>query len=536
MSDQTSYSPDQEQTLRDYVRILFRHKGIIFLSFFIVMFIVTIGLALRTPVYEASVKMLVSGEKQVDAPYYKELLAARQMEASLTQSEIATSNPVIQRVVKALNLQKRPVDYEREYASPLKRQLIKLQAKTFQAKIESMPEEQRGAYNFRRAVESLRESVKVTPVKGTNIFSISVQDYDRVGATVFANVISRSYVIFDLEQQMAELQLKYGEKHPVVMQLQDNIKEMEKSLSGKPLTNAEAIGPASVKIIEQATVPSSPIGKGGKLIFIAAFFASIFLGIILAFLFEYMDQTIKSARDLEVVLKLPLLGSIPKLRYRRELVVNCALNKKLPKNYVRAFKDLADQLHLLMSTKSFKTIYIATSDSRDGEAAIIINLAFQLADHGKRVLILDANFRGSTLVKAFKLAQGPGLADILTGAGATEDAVNLITPNLFVLPAGQTTLNPVTFIDSPKMRALLQDVKKKYDVVLISGSEIKTYQDGYLLAPLVDQLIIVTKEGQTRRQVIVQDINVLKERQAPILGTILDQRTYLIPKFIYERI
>ena len=119
---------------------------------------------------------------------------------------------------------------------------------------------QRQSYLYQLALENLRENVKVDPVQDTNIFTITVTDYDPIGAAVMANIVSRSYIIFDLEQQLAEMQQKYGEKNLAISQLQDNIKAMTQNLTGQPLDNVEAIGPASVKIIEQAYPPIEPLG------------------------------------------------------------------------------------------------------------------------------------------------------------------------------------------------------------------------------------------------------------------------------------
>lgn len=107
-------------TLRDYLTVIFRHKAVIIITFVVIMISVVIGLELKTPVYHAQVKMLISGEKQFESPYYKELNSYQQIGISLTQAEIVNSNPVIERVVRALKLYERPSDYEKNYCSTLR--------------------------------------------------------------------------------------------------------------------------------------------------------------------------------------------------------------------------------------------------------------------------------------------------------------------------------------------------------------------------------------------------------------------------------
>ena len=132
-----------EMTFRDYLRILFRQKAVIILCFIVVAAVAFVGLTLQTPVYHAQVKMLISAEKQVEATYYQELAPGqRNVQASLTQSEIVTSSPVLERTVSALRLDHKPIDYEKGFASPLRNRLIEVDTAKIKAKLEAMPKEQ----------------------------------------------------------------------------------------------------------------------------------------------------------------------------------------------------------------------------------------------------------------------------------------------------------------------------------------------------------------------------------------------------------
>ncbi len=532
-----SYSTNQEMTLRDYVRILFRQKWVIVLSFIIVMSIVFYGLTFRTPTYQASVKMLVSGQKQVDAPYYKELLNFQQTQVGLTQMEVVTSDPVILRAVYALYLDHRPTDYEKEFASPLKRKWINFQNRVYITRLKKFSPQERELLLLRRAVEQLRSNIKVEAVKDTNIFVIRVKDFDPIKAAITANVVSRSYVIFDLEQQMAELKLKYGQKHPVVIQLQDNIQHMKEGLNGNQLPNEDAIGTASVKIIEQANVPLNPVGLNNKVILLVAILMSLFFGIVLAFILEYLDQNIKSPQDLEMNLRIPYFGGIPKLKLRRNHFVKGALSKRIPKKYRNAFRILADQLYLMIATNPFKVLLLASSGKEDNSSLVAAHLGYHLADHAsKRVIIIDANCRDSNFQQIFNLNQPLGLMDVLQGKASLDQTICVINDRLSVLPSGRSDINPMILFDSPAVKELLGQLKKQYDLVLIDTPELKSYQDGCILASLADKTIFIVSENQTRKQAAVNALASLRERNISILGAILKDRNYHIPTFIYGRV
>lgn len=506
-------------TLRDYLRVLFRQKAVLITVFITVMVTVIIGLQFQTPVYEAKAKMLISAEKQVDSPYYRAIMGSLRTEASLTQSEIVNSNPVIEKAVRATNLYKRPLNYEKQFASFLKKPFIALQAKALEKRLSRADEKQRQSYLFRLAFEGLRKQIKVEPIRDTNLFTIGVRDYSPVGATILANVLSRAYVIFDLQQQLAEMQLKYGEKHLSVLQLSNNIEKMYKTLNGEPLSDVEAIGPASVKIIEQAVMPLEPSGMPKVITLILAFFMSIFLGIMLAFAFEYLDQSFRSLEDIESVLNIPYLGSIP------------------VKAELKDYRLLADQCILMLKDKNINTVLFSSALAKEGVSKTISNLGAYLSKTaGFKVLLIDANLRNPSLQKIFKLPASQGLVEVLEGKTAFEKAVIGLGNNLFALTAGKEALNPVILFNSHMLSDLLKQVKEKFDVVLIDSAPLNEARDSIALAAHCGGVVLVVNEGKTRRQIVKVAMSALAQNKANVLGAVLNNRTYPIPENIYRRV
>jgi capsular polysaccharide biosynthesis protein len=522
-------------TSRDYLRVIFRQKTVIVTTFVTVMAVVLLGLMLQTPVYESQVKMLISAQKLVEAPYYQELAGGGGHDtanATVTQSEIVKSMPVLDRTVKSLNLHLRPLDYEKEFASGLKGRIIDLDVARTNTQLKRMTPQQQQAFLYRRAVDKLRSNIEVEPIRETNMFTISVQDFDRVGAAVTANVVSRAYVMFDLQQQLTELELKYGAKHPTVLQLRDNLNQMAKSLNGQPLPDEEAIGPASVKIIEQANLPMKPNGMGkGKTLALAAVMA-LFLGLVLAFIFEYIDQTVKSPRDLEEKLSLVHLGGIPRLNFGSQVLLSQLKNVNGHMSYIRAFSNLADQLRLVLSNKKAKTILLTEVEREEDAPVIVANVGFTLSQHtDKRILVIDANVR-----KAVDEDTEAGFFDVLAGKVGFQDAVRELSPHLWMMPAGTVLLNPITLLDSEKAKDVIAQARSKYDLVLIEGPDLRSYKDSLLLSSLVDGVVLIVSESRTRVPVINWTLKPLRDHGANILGAVLNRRKFVIPKFVYERV
>ncbi|MEP9409999.1 MAG: polysaccharide biosynthesis tyrosine autokinase [Candidatus Brocadia sp.] len=547
-------------TLRDYVKVVFRHKAVIIITFVVIIISVVIGLELKTPVYRSQVKILITGEKQYDSPYYKELGSQQASGMSLTQAEIVKSNPVIERAVRALKLDERPPDYEKNYCSSLKSYLMDLKKRISQwiekpggnpeigatvsdelavSKVETpnhdgvSPEDER-AYAIRMTAEWLKECIEVSPIRDTQLFTIAAYDFSPEAAAAIANVVSRSYVIYDLEQQLAELQLRYGEMHPIVVQLKTAIDKMSENLTGKTLPAIEAIGPASVKIIEQAQPPLEPTGTNKTVTLLLAIFMSPFLGVILAFGFEYIDHTFKSPQDVETFLNLPLLGSIPKKAFRDKTLIT---NPKRMDAIAPSYQNLSDQMYLLMKDKNLKSIMITACSPADGSTTIIANLANFLSNKaGHKVMVIDTNLRAPAIHEVFNVSDSTGLANVLEGKIPLEKAVQDISPNLTVLPAGNTALNPTPLLDSTRMASIIKAAREKYELVFLDYANLRSFKDACVLCPYLDGIVLVVNEGKTSRHVLQTILTPLKQKKANLIGVIMNNRTYSIPRIIYERL
>jgi capsular exopolysaccharide synthesis family protein len=532
MTPDASIAAYPEMTLRDYVRVLFRNKAVIVTVMLTVLAVAFIGLKWMTPIYEAQVKVLISAEKQVESPYYREILGPNNTEMVLTQSEIVRSHPILERTVKALRLYDRPIDYERQFASPLKHALIDFKAERTRRKLAGRSPDQQRMSLFRLAVADLKDRVTVEPIRDANLFTISVREFSPVGAAITANTVSRSYLIFDLEQQLAELRLKYGEKHQAVQQLTDNIRRMSESLGGGPVPDVEAIGPASVKIMEQASIPMGPVGPPKAPLLALAGAMSFFLGVILAFLFEYLDQTVKSPTDVERYLKVPYLASVPKRSFwNRSLITNVSAGNA----YAEAYRALSDQLYLQLKERNASSLLVTGPVPQEGATTTIANLGLFFSSRaGQDVLLIDANLRRPTLHRYFQKPQGAGLAELLEGREPWESALVQVAPNLWILPAGSTNLNPLTLFDSPRLTSILEQAKARFKMVLIDCADTRRYADSTILARLVDGVVLVVADGKTRRQVLQSALEPLAHLQAKLLGVVLNARRFVIPRVIYE--
>lgn len=479
--------------------------------------------------------MTVIASKPTSASYY--INAPESMEILLTSAgETARSNPIIERVVGALGLYKIPLDYEKNFASKLKRYLIDINIRKLQHKLESMSPEQKDKFLFSMAVKNLKSRLRIEPIRSTNMFQISVLDYSPNGAVVIANILSRVYIIYDLEQQLAEFRLEFGERHTTTLKVKDKIDELKKSFDQKILPDIEALGPASIKIVEQAkeSLPIIPYNEG--VLLPVSGVLGLVLGIMFAFGLEYMNPTIKSPRDIETYLNIFFLGSIPKIKSKyKKLLTNT--DTDMNNTYAQSFRTIHDEVYLLRKDKNLKTILVVDAEAAEDTALIVANLGIfsTFAEADANVLIIDANLRTPSISKVFNISNDVGLADVLEGKAALIDALNKIKSNLFILPTGKIVLNPSVLLTSSALPDLMMEAKEKYEVIFIACADLR-FTDAVLLSAVVDSIILVINEGGIRRHILKAAIAPLELKNVTLHGAILNNRTFVIPKIVYNRI
>lgn len=588
----------KSNTFRDYLRILFRHKAVIITTFITIMAATVVGVYLKTPYYEAETTMLVTASKKVKSPFYREMRAYPN-EVVKTQTRLILSNPVIERTVRVLGLDKRPVDYEDQFSSGLKSLFMAPKYKNLKSEIEAMTPEEKETFLFRRAVKNLKGSIDTEMFLQTELFTISVKDFDPEEAAKIANAVSRAYVIFDLELQLAEFQVRFGEKHSSSVQLRDYISLMKARLSGELFPHEiDTIGPGSVKIIEQAVKPSRPSTINKAVVFSLAFVLSGTLGIILAFGFDRMGQTFRTPNDVERLLDVPFLGSIPKRKpdetlllgnsnpesarhFRSFHAVDHAPGKKAidkpligdanpvpakhfesfqmmdtaPKRksnakplvgdtnpvaarHFQSFQNLSGQIDLLIKDKNLQSILVVDAEGSMETAAVIANLGIYLSRNaGHKVLIIDADLRSQwspSISGIFNISNKPGLTHVLEGRISFDDAVRHMGHNLHVLPSNKTTFNPLTLVGSSMMADLIRRAGKEYDLIFISCADLRRFTDAVLLSSIADGTVLVINENKVKRQVVMNALVPLEKKKINLLGVVLNNRTFEIPEVIYN--
>ncbi|MBE0576178.1 MAG: polysaccharide biosynthesis tyrosine autokinase [Desulfuromonadales bacterium] len=291
---------------------------------------------------------------------------------------------------------------------------------------------------------------------------------------------------------------------------------------------AQASTISDVQIVDPAITPKEPIKPNKKKNLALGLILGLMLGVGLAFLLDYMDQTIKTSEDVKEKLGLNVFGIIPRIPFadedaklpRKRLVTTLHAHSPV----VEAFRALRTNLNFLIAKEKHKVIMVTSSLPGEGKSTISGNLAVVLSQTGARVLLIGCDLRRPQLFDMFGVKNEPGLVNLLMDND--QDAIrHLSEPRLDFLPAGSIPPNPAEILDSNRMAVLLDKVRGHYDYVVLDAPPVLPVTDAQILAPRVDINLVVLEPCRVPEKAALQMIESLRAVDAKIAGVILNDKT-----------
>jgi succinoglycan biosynthesis transport protein ExoP len=189
---------------------------------------------------------------------------------------------------------------------------------------------------------------------------------------------------------------------------------------------------------------------------------------------------------------------------------------------VESYRALCSAILLSSARNSTKKLVITSASPSDGKSAVSRNLATALALRGRKVLLVDADLRCSSMQSQAGLK--PGLSTMCaTGAEfhpRYQPIPNL--PNLHVVPAGIRPTDPATVLDSPRMQDLMAAWREEYDHIIVDTPPVLPFADALVLAASADGVILVVRSGVTRAKALLRAREVLERSGANILGFVMN--------------
>jgi len=281
--------------------------------------------------------------------------------------------------------------------------------------------------------------------------------------------------------------------------------------------NMERNVPGSIDVLSRAFVPSTP-DKDRRVVFTAmALCMSLGLSGGLAFLRSIKNQVIYAAKDMPHQMQSPLLGHIPATSTKRppEEEVSLAM--------IESVRVVRTALLSRLNGQDCTTVLVTSAAAGTGKSSFTMMLGKSLARAGKKILLVDADFRKMTLSKRLNLADKSGFMESLRSKSVDKRHIfPTSTSGLSVMPAGAHDGDDLVFeeIANGAFKACVSQLRKQYNIILFDSSPILPVADAAILSSQVDGTIMVERELVSQRSNVVNALTRLSSAGGRLLGTV----------------
>jgi capsular exopolysaccharide synthesis family protein len=279
------------------------------------------------------------------------------------------------------------------------------------------------------------------------------------------------------------------------------------------------------RIIAEAVTPEVPVNSRRRMTFGAALLGALLVGSLAALGLERLDNTVRHAEQIENLVALPTLASIP-------AIAGAHRWHKAPDRHVldypdspfgQAVTDLAAALRASEDPQR-RTMLLTSAVANEGKTSMSLCLARACGRFGVRTLLIECDVRQPRLHELIGGADRQGLGDVLLGRAALDEVVRVDERSgAFLVTAGTAAPDSTALLASEAMRQVLSDAAGGYDLVLLDGPPVLSGLDAPVLARLADRTLFLTKWGSTRRPEAVTAVRQLIESGADLAGVVLNQ-------------
>lgn len=528
-----------------YLEAFLKHwRLIVFMAFLGVLGAIVVN-TLMQPRYRASVLMMIDREnsgriEQVsfgswtsDEDYYR------------TQYELLESRTLLEKIYKDLNLTEVP-----EFATGWK---------------------------------ALQNNLKIEPVTRSRLVNITVSSYDPKLAAKIANYLAESFTLQNVknrismaqeviaalestEQSQAQKELlnslpqvinsdfikglkkeeletssqlalllgKYTENHPEVISVQkklDNIKntidrETKRLLQSIKIDLSGQFSANNIRIVDDAIVPLNPYRPRKLINIIIGIFAGCLIGVIFALFLEFIDQTVKTAKDIEDKFKIPLLGFVPHEKQKKGFEDYRIMLKEGNVLTAENVRNIRTMLSFSLNALKVKTLLITSALQGEGKSFFSSSLSTAFAQVGKKVLLIDGDLRRGRLHRIFKISNEKGLSTLWS----EEESLDKFEKNiqetdvkgLSVLTSGPRPANSSELLSTPILKELIDKLAASYDLIIVDCPASLPVADTFIWGQIISNAVFTARQGKTPLKSAQFTLERLKQTNIKVLGGVLN--------------
>jgi capsular exopolysaccharide synthesis family protein len=258
------------------------------------------------------------------------------------------------------------------------------------------------------------------------------------------------------------------------------------------------------------------------------------VGLLLIFLQDSLDNTPHAQEEVETMLQLPVLTSIPRIKRKWTVSLNgVGKNNYTVQMYQDAYSYLLHSMRALTGEKPY-SVMVTSATPGEGKSTIAANLAITAAHFGYKTLLIDGDLRRPSLTKMLKVSDAAGLSDLVSGQGELKD---LPVEGLKFLGAGSVPDKPAIFWTSREVGKTINFLKKNFDFVVVDSPPVLGIPDAVGISSHVDEIILCVGVEQVDKTLLLRVRKILRQTNRNLVGVVWNKvnETNIYGKYKYQK-
>ncbi|MEE8391501.1 MAG: polysaccharide biosynthesis tyrosine autokinase [Anaerolineae bacterium] len=412
----------------------------------------------------------------------------------------------------------------------------------------------------------IEDMIGVQQMGSTQLIRISAESNDPALAQALADTVARVLIeqetsqqqvrfqagLVELEAQIAALEAAITETQAEIAVLgnpEDTLSEfvrLERSRLESQLTrdqtrlvvllaSAEEFRLAMARYIDTITIyapaefPSRPVESRTMQNTLLGAVTGLMIGVGVAFLLEYLDDTIKSPLDVKQTLPTGVLGALPRLKgigKGTDGQLNLVVAEHPLQPVSEAFRNLRTSIQFSGVDQPVRTLLVTSPLPTEGKTFTAANLAAVMAQGGKSVILVDTDLRRPMVHRVLGLSREPGLTAALLSPDQWATILRETgVAGLRTVTSGSHAPNPAELLASERMQEFVAWLEGQADVVIFDSPPVLSVTDAAVLANLTDGTLLVVDCGETRKPAAAQAVERLTGVGGRVLGVVLNRLT-----------
>jgi capsular exopolysaccharide synthesis family protein len=302
---------------------------------------------------------------------------------------------------------------------------------------------------------------------------------------------------------------------------------------------------SSIRIEDKARPALKPVYPRITFNAIVAFLASSFLGIVIVFVAEGMDHTLRDPEEIQRQLQTEVLGALPVVKAWRGHLPSPEPDGKrraffggsggVANTYEEAVRTLRDSILLPNGESRPKSLLITSATPREGKTTTAVHLAVVHSQQKRKTLLIDSDLRRPGVYQHAGISNDRGFSNVVNGEAEWRDLLQTPEglPHLNVLPAGPPSRRAADGVGEV-LKRLIAEAGDEYDLIICDAPPLLGFAESLQIAALVDGVVVVALAGQTERTAVASVLQSLKRLQANVIGLALNEvRSDMSERYYY---